>query len=677
MTAAAPATPATFAEAQDVLAARLPGYTRRPQQMALAEKIEQAIKAGSHGLLQASTGTGKSLALLIPGILSGQRVVVATSTKALQNQYATTDLPFLQEHLGVPFGWAVLKGRANYPCLAKASAIEAPSPVQAQVIERMKAASTPEEILDREDFPELNAEDWRPFSMTASECPGSKNCPFAKQCFAERAKGRAADASIVITNTALLMMDLLLRQQTNDAVAMLGEIDMIFVDEAHNLPDAATSALEDTMNQNALLRLARDMEAYLTETRGNEKSAAAITERTEEFWAGLDDRYASEIRRGHRDGNPLPLHQVVIVRELAPAITAIHRAINAAREEIKAYRADTDRQKIARSRLLTRSASWMMRLENFLTEPESKTVRWAERETTTFRGKSETRMVLRSAPISVGPFLRDAMWDKFPVLLSSATLTSGTRRDGSPDFDFIAYQLGLSLTQDEVVTFDAGTPFDYKRQSLLYTPGKEAPEPTGESARAWRVFAQSATAELVRKSGGGALLLFTSNLAMREAHQTLAPQFESMGLTVLSQGEAPAGTLVQRFKADGNAVLFGLKAFFEGVDIPTRALRLVVIDKLPFAVPTDLLWQARGEEINRRYNDTWASFNKMAVPNMILILTQAFGRLIRHADDIGVVAILDPRLVTKKYGSRIISALPPATLTHDIKTASAFLENLS
>lgn len=324
-----------------------------------------------------------------------------------------------------------------------------------------------------------------------------------------------------------------------------------------------------------------------------------------------------------------------------------------------------DRGRIARSRLLRRSAGQLQRLEAYTTDAPEVTVRWAEQESSMFRGEKRTRLYLRSAPVSVAPFLRSALWDKVPAILSSATLATGS------DFSYLAETLGLG--KDEAMTYDAGSPFDYPKQAMLYVPGAEAPEPTPKTAAAWRVYAQEVTHHLVSQSGGGALLLFTSRTAMNESYQALSGRLSRDGLTVLRQGDLPNGELIRIMKEDGHAVLFALRTFFEGVDIQGSALRLVVLDKLPFAVPSDLVYQARAEAINRKYRDNWASFTHLAIPMMILVLTQAFGRLIRHRDDLGVVAILDNRLVTKRYGSTILRALPPARRTGDIEEAARFL----
>jgi ATP-dependent DNA helicase DinG len=620
--------------------------------------------------------TGKSLAILIPIILSGERVVVATATKALQNQYSGKDLPFLEEHLGVPFTWAVIKGRSNYPCYVKAREIAAPTHGQQQVLDRMEELRGEEavaalETADREDFPGVPEAEWSAFSMSSTECAGKKSCPFGDVCLAERAKAKAAEAQVVVTNTAYLLTDLNFRSQTEGNVQLLGEIDRVVIDEGHTLGDVATSVLEDNISEGTLVRLGRDMAAYLDRAELDERLGLAVEPAAQALWLALGDLHALFARTTPRT-DPMPLSPQQIIGDLGPQFAALYRAIDAAREEINGRRGRDDAQKMARTRILRRSANQLARLKAYTTDPASKTVRWAELEVRKFRGQPVERLYLRSAPVSVAPFLRSALWDAYPTTLMSATLTTGkNRQTGEADFSYLERSVGLEPGEAEA--HDAGSPFDYPRQAVLFTPAKGAPEPTGSTVPAWRAYAQAVSAHLVRESGGGALLLFTSRSAMNEAWEGLAAQFEMQGLRCMRQGDAPAGELVRVMKEDGNAVLFALRTFFEGIDIQGAALRLVVIDKLPFTPPTDLVHKARCEAVNAEYNDQWASFDKLMIPEMLLILTQALGRLIRHANDKGVIAILDPRLNSKGYGRKILAALPPARRTTDVEEASAFL----
>lgn len=672
--------PENFEEFQANLA-QLPGYERRTHQIALAERYEQILAGEDHGLVEAGTGTGKSFAIMAPAIMwavrEGKRVVVATATKALQGQYASKDLPFLQENLGIDFTYAILKGRSNYPCLAKLADLKFPSPAQAEVVARVEELSTPEatrdlEVTDREDFPRLRDEEWRDLSMSAGECPGASSCPFGEKCLAERAKAKAAGSQIVVTNTAYLLLDLLLRAQTEGNVALLGEVDRIVVDEAHTLPDVATSTLEETLGEGAVNRLGRDMAAYMEREELNSGLAEHIERTVTALWGAVTARYRAFAER-EKSNDPMPLHQADLMGDLGPLFVDVSEAIRRTREEIVSHRIWDEDVKMVRSRLMRRSAKILDQITAYVTEADDTTVRWAELNVTDWKGQRRERVLLRSAPVSVAPFLRRVLWDAVPTTLVSATLTSGG------DFGYIAETVGLNQTRKdkagqpdpEAIEYSAGSPFNFPEQAVLFTPEKDKPAPP--TGAAWRSYAQAATKYLVGESQGGALLLFTSRSAMNESYTALADGFRAQGLHVMRQGDAPNGELVRLMKEDGNAVLFALRTFFEGIDIQGTALRLVVIDKLPFAVPTDLVYKARAAAVIRKYGE-WADFNRILVPQMVLILTQAFGRLIRHAGDRGVVAILDPRLNSKGYGRKILKALPPAKQTTEPRDAAAFLQ---
>lgn len=685
-----------FAQAQDSLAENLPGYTRRTHQMALAEVWEQAVADGRHALLEAGTGTGKSLALLIPAVIwavrYGKRVIVATATKALQGQYAGKDLPFLQEHLGIDFTWAVLKGRSNYPCHAKIAELHVPTPEQAKVLALVEEISTPQAVLDmetadREDFPSLPENEWRDLAMGAGECPGAKHCPFGEKCIAERAKNKAAAAQVVVTNTAYLMTDLLLRNTTNGNVALLGEIDRVVIDEAHTLSDAATSALEETLSENAFLRLGRDMASYMDSEELDEDLALAVEPAARALWATVSRAYRAFAAR-ERSSDPMALSQakmmgkeLVMGEDLGPLVVALSLAVDRARTEIISHRVYDEDVKMRRSRLLNRSDRALAQIREYCLDSDDVTVRWAELMTSTWKGQQTERVLLRSAPVSVAPVLRKILWDAVPTALVSATLASGTKKKGGPDFGYVAETVGLDQRlvdadgqprDPDAVEYSAGSPFDFPRQAVLFTPDENVPAPSGDTLPAWEGYSRSATKWLVEQSQGGALLLFTSRRNMNASYDLLAEGFRAQGLHVMKQGDAPNGELVRMMKEDGNAVLFALRTFFEGIDIQGSALRLVVLDKLPFAVPSDLVYKARADAMVRRHG-RWADFDRIMVPQMVLILTQGFGRLIRHADDRGVVAILDPRLKSKGYGKKILRALPPARQTTDPRVAGEFL----
>ena len=672
--------PLTFAGAQEVLAANLDKYERRTHQEALAAMMEDVLLGGGHGIAQAGTGTGKSLAALITHILAGQRLkeqglphrtVVATATKALQGQYSSKDLPWLEANLGIPFTSAVLKGRSNYPCHLKIEELGEPNAAQRQVIAKVQEISTPEAVkaltvVDRESFPAITSADWSAFSMSADECPGKKDCPFGDVCITERAKAQAASADVVVTNTSYLLQDLILRERSEGNVQLLGDIGRIVVDEAHTLAEVARGALEDTIGQGSLAKLARGMGAYMQREKLDHSLAGQVERLAGSLWEHLEYVYRAWMReKNYGSADPMALSEHALMMDFGSYFINLIDAVSRAREEIASKRASDDRQRLARTRMLRRSAGMLDRLMAYAGSPEGATVRWAEMEVKMFRGQRHERVLLCSSPVDVGPFLRELLWEKIPTILMSATLAV---RDS---FEFTENNVGLR--PKEAVTYSAGSPFNYPRQAVLFTPDKDRPEPVQKTVTAWKNYAQGVTRQLVRASGGGALLLFTSRTAMNEAYAALAGDFRDDDLTVLKQDDSTPGELVRVMKEDGHAVLFALKTFFEGVDIPGSALRLVVLDKLPFVPPTDLVHKAREEAVARRFGTQRAGFDHLSVPEMILTLIQAFGRLIRSTEDRGVVAILDSRLNSKGYGRKIMEALPPARRTSDIRVAADFL----
>lgn len=679
-TALSPSGPRTFAQAEDILAASLPGYTPRKHQQELAREIEKAIGAGAILVAEAGTGTGKSLAALIPAILSGQRVVVATATKALQNQYAEKDLPFLQAHLGVPFTWAILKGRSNYPCASRIADLQDTTARQAQILSLIEQHTEDGSYVDRDGLPTTTDREWMQLSISTSECPGASDCKFAEKgkCFAYRAKEKAAQSQVVITNLAYLATDLKLRAETDGTLSLLGDIDLLIIDEAHNLDSAVTSALSDRIALGTFMRLAGDAGAWMRKAEADGYGQdAALGHAAQELWAAVGREYRTwqeRQRAAREDDKFMPVKQgsrlVTLgaeLRAVAGALRALGTAIRNADVNIEGVPwaelpEEIKKLKRMQSRLARRVDSLLIRLEAFATDEDDVSVRWVEEE--------EDKIFIRAVPVSPAPFLREAIWSQTPTVLMSATLATGRTLMGDADFDYTIRTLGLE--DFSPVTFESGTPFNYEKQALLFVPDRDRPLPTGKSRAAWQVFAQQATGWLVKESGGGALLLFTSRSAMNQAWDALREELEDAGLECLKQGDAPTSELIRRFKDDGNSVLFALRTFFEGVDIPGDALRLVVIDKLPFPVPTDLLFKARCDALNTAAGRD-VSFRKLSMPVMTLPLVQAVGRLLRTKDDRGVLAILDPRLKSKPYGRTILDSLPPARVTTDPREAGAFM----
>jgi ATP-dependent DNA helicase DinG len=645
------AAPKTFAEAEQVLAQALPGYESRPQQKALATFVEKTLADGGHGLAEAGCGTGKSLGSMIPAILSGKRTVVATATIALMEQYANKDVPFLQEHLGVEFKWALLKGRSNYFCVAKANSGETRIDPDLLAAMEKELSEVEDHSGDREHFTTVTVtkEDFAQVAMSGAECPGKSECPFGDVCFAEKAKAKAREAQVVVTNTAMLMTDLKVREATDGFAAMLGEFDNLIIDEAHELEEIATAQLEEVFRPNSLLRLVKECNTYAgiqgasldpVVTAGVEDGLAAVL-------AALPDPGKDKIRLGLRyfAENFEPYAQVV------EALRALHAAVldvTIVRDE---RRADTRRAMLSK-----RIMNMVARFEGLVLSPETDVVRWVENEERP--GARSVAPVLHFAPINVAPFLTEWLWNRVSAVLVSATMSVGG------DFSFIRTRLGLTEAQ----AINVGTPFDYDHQAMLFVPPSEAPNP--KTPGPWMSYSNAMTMELIRAAQGGALLLFTSRTAMNQAYNDLGPQIEAMGLTVLAQGKSGSNKDIARvFAEDTHSVLFALKSFFTGVDIQGEACRLVIINKLPFPVPSEPVFQARGDVLRMQGK---SDFSDLSMPLMTLTLTQGFGRLIRTLKDRGVVAILDSRLSSTGYGKQIVRNLPPCPRTTDLNTVRAF-----
>jgi ATP-dependent DNA helicase DinG len=652
----------TFADAEAVLARTLEGYTERPEQQDLARAVEDVISSMLRGevkqlLGQAGCGVGKSIAYSVPAVLAavnhGLRVVIATSTKALQEQIAGKDMPFLQDNLGVPFTWALVKGRGNYLCEEKASQVtvmDIPSLPQIRA-ELEEGASG-----DREHFGvNIHPREWAKLSSSANDCLGKNDCPFGDVCHAETAKRRAKDAQIVITNTSMLMLDIQMRQISGGEVAMLGDYDLVVIDEAHELPDIATSALSSDIRSGQFDRLAVDAHSFADTQDAEVPAYQSVQSAVMMVWAELQMAMENK-QRTDRNATSLQLPQSWLLEreELFFGLIASMKDLAKQLDKIDIVRGG-DQAGRQRKRLKKRASNLIDKLTHLLIDEDDQTVRWMEIENRVLRGQVTSDLLIKSSPIDVSGFLAATLWTR-PAILVSATLEAGG------NFEYMTNTLGLVDPQIRNV----GT--------RLFIPPASAPDPSPRNKQQWTSYAQTVMLELVRAAKGGALLLFTSGNAMRSAREQIGPALEGMGLTVLMQGDAPNKALATTFKEDTHSVLFAMKSFFVGVDFAGDTCRLVVIDKMPFPVPTDILFAARADAINRQYKDKWASFNRLSVPMMALTLTQGFGRLIRSHTDRGIVAILDNRLVTKGYGKGIVRSLPPAQVIMSLPEAAAFYE---
>lgn len=683
-----------------VIAGKLPGYESRGAQLDLAELIEMAMDEGFNAATEAGTGTGKSMAYLVPAILMAclervagdskrLRTIVSTADKALQEQIWKKDIPFLLDVMPKPFTAALLKGRSNYLCLYQLEVTK--KAVQSPKFEGFGLATVEEaehvpDILewakstntgDLEELPFLVTGDLREaFAMDSEGCLGS-HCPQYKSCFAEQAKARAASADIVIVNHALLLRDIALKLASDGAVGVLPPADYVVIDEAHHLEEVTTDAFGSEATLTGWHRIANQFEALTIkhDSLAAQLAAGALDEDTvaaaklgeliKELGSGID-RFFSLIRERLLASGQTTLTMGDDARLIGPTATVL---LNQARLMFDScpHWITEDHERTQWGKLGKRMKEYGETLLAVAEPaPPGTVVRYAE-----LNGRYKT-VALHVKPIDVSEILRDALFDSTDyqaVIATSATIATA---DDDP-FAFWRERVGMDGGRT-TRTLQVDSPFDYPHNSLLYLPanGRDF-DPTQSRSGESMEYLDKLAAEyerLILASDGRAFALFTSFRTLNEVYSRLSPRLSRY--LVLRQGELPRPELVKQFREHGQAVLFGVKSFWEGVDVQGPALSLVIIDKLPFAPPDDPVWEARKLAVNAKYNDEWAWFNRLAIPNAIIALKQGFGRLIRTKQDRGVVAILDGRLSYKGYGARIVRALPPATPTRSLEAVRAF-----
>lgn len=637
-----------------VIASKLPGYESRTGQITLAQAIADGIVARRHVLGEAGTGVGKSLSYLVPAIYSGQKVIVSTEGKALQDQLAKKDLPFLAAVVAHPFRFAVLKGLSNYACLAKIAEERGDEKIVGATYEWTRYGKDLEAWLaatatgDLAELPFVAPPEFRArLATTSDECEG-KDCPFFRDCWAMRARQRAKDADIVVVNHTLLALDVALRDRTSDGVAVLPDRKLIIVDEAHALEEVATDAFTTEVTNWTVPRLLRGKLPGLAGLDPDDLKAT--NDASDRFWR----HFACTDCEGRGARVVTPTNDLeLLALEVQTHLRALAKTTRKASE-------DTGDERTANrlANYADRLRDTADRFVDILTAGEEH-VLCLERSA----GAKVTTLTLKRAPISVAEDLERALWSKWPVVATSATLTTqGT-------FAYFRERTGATGGQEAQV----GSPFDYPRNALLYLPrdgGAFDPSRSYQDGSVAYFDRLAGEIEaLLLASDGRAFCLFTSRRALDEVYRRIGTRLR---WTVLRQGEMGTQALVQHFKDDGHAVLFGLRSFMTGVDVQGDALSLVTIDKLPFAAPDDPVYQARCDALTRDTGDRWAWFKRLAIPTATILLKQATGRLIRSKTDRGVCAILDGRLVTKGYGTGIVRSLPPMAQTRSLDAVRAF-----
>jgi len=599
------------------LASALPSYEPRPEQAALAVQVERALATGEHLVAEAGTGVGKSLAYLIPALESGLRVVVATATKALQEQLLRNDVPVAAAALQREVRVEVLKGRQNYLCRRQLSGFQPfllAEGRDGRAWEAMQTWLGATETGDRAEL-ELEPSDalWAELAVGSDRCSG-RRCAFHGTCFAEAARDRASAADLVIANHALYFADLAA------GGGVLPEHDAVVFDEAHRLEESAASWLGGGVSRAGLRRLALDVERACRERQ--EPLPARAIDRVER--AGERLLAAVAPPSGRRRLRQPPREEAMLLGE---ALAALAIELGGSGEELDG---------LARRALQTAA-----QVEALLDPDEQERVVWAEPGAVSW------------APVDVSAELRERLWDEGPTaILVSATLTAGE------DARFVRRRLGLDQAREAVV----GSPYDFGEQALIYLP-QSMPDPRSDS------FLDRAAEEIVSLlalSEGRALVLTSSYRALDAYRDRVRGR---VPYDVLVQGEAPRERLLEQFRDEVGSVLLATSTFWQGVDIAGESLSLLVIDKLPFSAPGDPLHEARCEAVERAGGD-W--FSDYALPTAMLQLRQGFGRLIRGHNDRGVVAILDPRLRTRAYGRAFLAALPRCPIAEDPAAVAAF-----
>ena len=660
----------------------MPDFEPRAGQVEMAAAVARVFEHGGVLLAEAGTGTGKTLAYLVPAILRRERVLISTGTKNLQEQIFFKDIPALRNALGIPFTATYMKGRANYLCLHKLDQLVdtgrgGPSgpPVHDVFLPIIRDWSARTDTGDRaelEDLPE-DLPFWNEVAATADTCLGTE-CARYDDCYVTKMRQRAAASDIVIVNHHLLCADAAVRQNAYGEV--IPACHRAILDEAHQLEDIATQYFGYSLSNYRVEELARDVERSLMMIVGDDRKARDDITRAIERLRDYARAFFSDLAFAHRGDRSERRRGPASIRSeerIRATVDSLAQASEAAAdltgaldivqstlallvrlepdatgaESVRLQPDDDDEEKRSDdiAALLRRSGELRDDLRFLLRAGDPEYVYFVE-----FRGRG---IFLRASPIDVSAIVRELLLDKMhATVLTSATLAV----DGS--FEYIRDRLGIRRA-DEV---RLPSEFDFAQQAILYLPLR-MPDPRSDT---FALAAGREVIEILKRTEGRAFVLFTSYATMR-AVQAIAEM--AVDYPILAQGTAPRSQLLKQFRDTPHAVLFATSSFWQGVDVAGEALSCVIVDKLPFASPSDPITAARIDAIRARGGDPFAEYQ---VPLAILTLQQGLGRLIRHRRDRGVLAVLDPRLRTKGYGRRFIASLPPAPVVHDLSHVDAF-----
>ena len=635
------------------------GGQPRDGQIEMAEAVANALSDRHHLLVQAGTGTGKSLAYLVPALVHGKKVLVATATLALQRQLVERDLPkikgALEKELGRELTFAVYKGVGNYLCLQKMNSAE-PDPDGEVLMEigtlekdakRLRAwAETPGVSGDRDEAPDVDRRVWYANSVSGRECIGKDDCAYGSQCFAVNAKAKAQTADVVVTNHTLLAIEIV------DSHPILPERDAVILDEAHEFMDRTTQAVTEELTAARVERAAKMAKKHLPG-----KASDAFAKAADNFAEALTE-FAADVRNDPTKAGRLPELPAQLeapIRKVKEASAAVVALINADSDVINP-------DSMAERARVKGATNEVQQTATKMLKPSGHQVMWFE----------PTYSTLYLAPLSVSQVLRANLLTDTPVIATSATLTVGK------SFDAIAKSIGFvvngSSDEDEdsedefeageidpanVQMLDVGSPFDFAKQGALYLP-KHIPEPgrDGPSKEAL-----TELAELIDAAGGRTLALFSSWRGVEMADEYLRKVLAELEIPIITQKRGDSvGTLVESFAKDPKSILLGTISLWQGIDVPGPSCTLVAIARIPFPRPDEPVLSARAAEADAAGG---SGFMQVSLPRAALLLAQGTGRLIRSIDDRGVVAILDSRIVTKRYGSVLLNSMPPFWRTSD------------
>lgn len=643
------------------------GGEHRPQQEHMLNEVSLAIQGNHHLLAQAGTGTGKSLAYLMAVAASGKRTVIATATNQLSEQLMNYDLPAVQQTmkaLSEPLTFSMLKGRSNYICKAKVAELRnldseaktrgftaedvlfLPDELDNKSTKRVKDTQELNKILDwvnetetgnRSEAPPVNDRVWNQVSVSQVECAG-RACPFFNDCFTEKARKKAKASQIVVTNHALLAQDIKLGSYQDDEFndkgvppTVFGPHEVLVIDEVHDFADSLTSAFSETIVPSEIDKFLRKISVYVKDPQKDARGESLTITESRTSLKTLDEMMTS-MPKGIIEEFPEELSKLMV--SIARQLLEIHGLLQDA--TVKAEKAGKPKRAIAIG-LLAEQLTGMCETFVFAMQNSKNNVRWVE------TGRNDEKSILNVAPLKVGKIFRDSLEGRI-FIGTSATVTVGD------SFEPLARALGI----ENATKVDVGTPFEYSKQGMLYIPNNGFPSPLGRERTEHTAAVLDEIVHLVKAAGGRTLALFTTTVGAQRAAEHLRLHLPK--INVYSHGDATADVLVDQFREDETSVLCATMGLWQGTNVEGPSCSLVVIDKISFAPVDDVLTVARRMEADAEGRD---GFTEVIVGQAAISLAQATGRLIRTRNDKGVVAILDPRLLSKGYGRVLLQSIPP------------------